>query len=153
MKREKNGSRRELPERQGADRRRIEPMKIEHTALWVSDLERTRAFYETFFGAVAGLKYTNAAKGFESYFLAFPSGGARLELMRRAGLPARPAGPEHTGWAHLAVSVGSAEAVDLLTERLRSGGYEVIDGPRRTGDGYYESVVLDPEGNRVEITA
>ena len=127
-------------------------MRIEHAALWASDLERLRAFYETYFGAVAGPKYTNSAKGFESYFLTFPSGGARLELMRRACPHARAAGVEGSGWAHLAVSVGSADAVDLLTERLRSDGYEVVDGPRRTGDGYYESVVLDPEGARVEIT-
>ena len=128
-------------------------MNIEHVALWVSDLERTRAFYETYSGATAGPKYTNAAKGFESYFLSFRSGGARLELMRRSGLPPRPPGAEHTGWAHLAFSVGSVERVDALTARLRSDGYEVVDGPRRTGDGYYESVVLDPEGNRVEVTA
>ena len=128
-------------------------MKIEHVALWVSDLERTRAFYEAYFRATAGPKYTNAAKGFESYFLTLPSGGARLELMRRSDLPVRPPGAEHTGWAHLAFSVGSTGAVDALTERLRAGGFEVVDGPRRTGDGYYESVVLDPEGNRVEVTA
>ena len=128
-------------------------MRIEHAVLWASDLERLRAFYETYFGAAAGPKYTNAAKGFESYFLTFPSGGSRLELMRRSGQPVRPPGAEHTGWAHLAFSVGSVERVDALTERLRAGGFEVIDGPRRTGDGYYESVVLDPEGNRVEVTA
>jgi lactoylglutathione lyase len=128
-------------------------MKIEHVALWVSDLERTRAFYETYFGATAGPKYANAAKGFEAYFLTFPSGGARLELMRKSGLPAHSPGAEHTGWAHLAFSVGSAERVDALTGRLRAGGFDVLDGPRRTGDGYYESVVLDPEGNRVEVTA
>jgi lactoylglutathione lyase len=127
-------------------------MKIEHVALWVSGLERTREFYETYFGATAGPKYTNAAKGFESYFLTFPSGDSRLELMRRSGLSARSPGAEHTGWAHLAFSVGSVERVNALTERLRAGGFEVLDGPRRTGDGYYESVVLDPEGNRVEVT-
>ena len=128
-------------------------MRIEHAALWASDLEQLRAFYETYFGAAAGPKYTNAAKGFESYFLTFPSGGARLELMRKSGQPARPPGAEHAGWAHLAFAVGSEELVDALTERLRAGGYEVIDGPRRTGDGYYECVVRDPEGNRVEVTA
>jgi lactoylglutathione lyase len=127
-------------------------MRIEHVAVWASDLGRMRAFYETYFGATAGPKYANAAKGFESHFLTFPSGGARLELMRRPDLPARPAGPEQAGWAHLAVSVGSEALVDALTERLRADGFVVIDGPRRTGDGYYESVVLDPEGNRVEVT-
>ena len=104
-------------------------MRIEHAALWASDLVRLRTFYETHFGAAAGPKYTNAAKGFESYFLTFPSGGARLELMRKSGLPARPPGAEHAGWAHLAFAVGSEELVDALTERLRAAGYEVIDGP------------------------
>jgi lactoylglutathione lyase len=128
-------------------------MRIEHAAVWASDLERLKAFYETYFGAAAGPKYTNAAKGFESYFLTFPSGGARLELMRKSGLPARPPGPESAGWAHLAFAGGSEESVDALTERLRAAGFEVLDGPRRTGDGSYESVVLDPEGIRVEVTA
>lgn len=128
-------------------------MRIEHAALWVSDLERLRAFYGTHFGAAAGPKYANPVKEFESYFLTFPSGGARLELMRRSGLPARPPGAEHTGWAHLAFAVGSEELVDALTARLRADGFEVIDGPRRIGDGYYESVVLDPERNRIEVGA
>lgn len=128
-------------------------MWIEHAALWASDLERAREFYQTYFGATAGPKYANPAKGFESYFLTFPSGGARLELMRKPGLQAPPPAAGHTGWAHLAFAVGSVEAVDALTGRLRADGFKVVDGPRRTGDGYYESVILDPEGNRVEVTA
>jgi len=54
--------------------------------------------------------------------------------------------------AHLAISVGSKEKVDELTEKLRADGYTVAGNPRLTGDGYYESVVFDPEGNRIEIT-
>ena len=149
--RELLGGRRDSPPPASAPR--SPAMRIEHAALWVSDLERVRAFYEAYFGATAGPKYTNAAKGFESYFLTFPSGGARLELMRKADVPASPPGAEHAGWAHLAFSVGSEELVDALTQRLQAAGLQVVDGPRRTGDGYYESVVLDPEGNRVEITA
>jgi lactoylglutathione lyase len=128
-------------------------MRIDHVGLWASDPEAVRAFYERYFGAVAGSKYTNPAKRFESYFLTFPGGDVRLEVMRVPELGGRASDRPAAGFAHLAVSVGSEGAVDALAERLRADGYEVVDGPRRTGDGYYECVVLDPEGNRVEITA
>jgi lactoylglutathione lyase len=128
-------------------------MRIEHVAIWTQDLVAMKDFYCTWFQAEAGPKYVNEARGFESFFLTFPS-GARLELMRsdasdsqqplnREGLP---------GYAHVAFSVGSEIRVDALTDQLREAGHTVVDGPRRTGDGYYESVVLDPDGNRVEIT-
>ena len=125
---------------------------IEHVAVWSEDIERLKAFYETYFGAEAGPKYVNAEKRFESYFLRF-SFGARLELMHVPSLSAdvnRQA--LFLGYAHLAFSVGSQDQVDRLTARLQSDGYRVIGHPRHTGDGYYESVVLDPDGNRVEIT-
>lgn len=125
-------------------------MKIEHVALWTSDLERCRRFYEEYFGAKAGSQYVNAAKGFASYFLAFES-GARLEIMHRQNME-HGERDEHTGLAHFAVSAGSKEAVNELTEKIRSAGYVVESEPRTTGDGYYESVVLDPEHNRIEIT-
>jgi lactoylglutathione lyase len=126
--------------------------KIEHVAIWTSDLERLRGFYERYFGARAGDKYVNEEREFESYFLTFAD-GARLELMRSPEVPdstGRPADPAW-GYAHLAFSVGSEEAVAALTARLRVDGY-TVRGPRRTGDGYYESVAFDPDGNRVEIT-
>lgn len=128
--------------------------RIEHIALWVDDLDALSAFYARAFGAQAGQRYVNAAKGFESCFLTFDS-GARIELMSTTRLaPARHApGVERMGLTHLAISLGSESAVDVLTARLRTEGMRVLDGPRRTGDGYYESVVLDPEGNRIEITA
>ena len=127
--------------------------RLEPAAVWTRDLERLRAFYETHFGGQAGAKYVNAQKQFEAYFLSF-AGGARLELMRRPGLAeGMPAGQPAVGLAHLAFAVGGPEAVDALTDRLRAAGFQIVDGPRRTGDGYYESVVLDPDGNRVEITA
>ncbi len=128
-------------------------MHIEHIALWTHDLERLRAFYETYFGAAAGPRYFNQRRGFASYFLTFAS-GARLELMQMPGIPASRDDPlaQFTGYIHLAVATGSPAQVDELTGRLRAAGYTVLDGPRRTGDGYYESVVLDPDGNRVEIT-
>ena len=129
-------------------------MQIEHVAIWTRNLERLRQFYETYFQARSGAKYVNTGKQFESYVLEFDT-GARLELMCRADIPASRNDPrrQFTGLIHLAWSTGSEEAVDALTERLGEDGYEVINGPRRTGDGYYESVVLDPDGNRIEITA
>ena len=128
-------------------------MKIEHVAMWTVDLERMKAFYENYFDGKAGDKYINIQKRFESYFLTFFT-GARLELMRRDDISGAGGDvtQEHPGLIHLAFAVGSREGVDSLTNRLQSDGYHVEDGPRRTGDGYYESCVIDPEGNRIEIT-
>ena len=128
-------------------------MRLDHMAIWVDDLERMRRFYEVYFGATAGLEYTNAKKRFTSYFLSFDL-GARLEIMQKPGLASRPHGAEveRLGYAHLSMAVGSEEAVDALAVRLESEGYPVLDGPRRTGDGCYEALLLDPEGNRIEIT-
>lgn len=113
-----------------------------------------RTFYETYFGATANAKYTNARKGFSSYFLTFPNGGPRLELMQMPGIvdSVNTAQTQTLGLIHFAMSVGSEAVVDDLTNRFRADGFPVLDGPRRTGDGYYESVILDPEGNRIEIT-
>lgn len=127
-------------------------MRIDHIALWTTDLERLKDFYLCHFGAEAGEKYINPKKRFESYFLSFAN-GCRLELMTIAGLNGTPPDCPQPGYAHLALSVGSEEAVDRLTEQLRSAGAPVVDGPRRTGDGCYESVILDPDGNRIELTA
>ena len=128
-------------------------MHIAHLAIWANDLENLKTFYENYFEARATAKYSNTQKQFQSYFLTFAS-GARLELMHRPDIPpmAKQPGQEFVGYAHLAMSVGSEAAVDTLTMRLIHDGYQRLDGPRRTGDGYYESVVLDPEGNRIEIT-
>lgn len=126
-------------------------MRVEHVALWVKDLERMKEFYCMYFGASASEKYVNTKKEFASYFLSFDS-GARLEIMHRPELLPAQSSASY-GWAHLAISAGSRELVDELTEMLRNDGYTVAGEPRTTGDGYYESVVLDPEGNMVEITA
>jgi len=127
-------------------------MRIEHIALWTSDLDRCIRFYTHYFDAKAGDRYVNTSKGFESCFLSFGD-GARLEVMRTTTLSplVAPAGAQRMGLTHLAMSVASEARVDALTQRLKDDGYPVLDGPRRTGDGYYESVVLDPDGNRIEI--
>jgi len=128
-------------------------MKIEHVALWVDDLDVMRAFYVTYFQMSSSEKYTNPVKQFTSYFLTFGDEKTRLELMHRPDI-----GEQYgkrgflKGVAHFAISVGSKQAVDALTERLRSDNYTIESEPRTTGDGYYESVVLDPEGNYIEIT-
>ena len=128
-------------------------IRIEHVAVWTRDIERLRAFYETYLGGRAGTRYVNPGRKFTSYFITFSS-GARLELMQIPTVIESRDDPRGlwTGYAHLAFSVGSEQEVDALTARLRAEGHPVLDGPRRTGDGYYESTVLDPDGNRVEIT-
>ncbi len=128
-------------------------MNIEHIAIWSKDIEQLKEFYIRYFGARANDKYINTNKGFESYFLSFDS-GARLEIMQMAGIPENKNDPigQATGLIHFAMSVGSRQAVDELTTELVNDGYQLIDGPRTTGDGYYESVILDPENNRIEIT-
>jgi lactoylglutathione lyase len=128
-------------------------MKIEHIAIWTKDLEKLKDFYVQFFGATAGEKYTNTKKNYTSYFLSFDE-GTRLELMHIPTIPANENDVylQYIGLIHFAVSVGSTAKVDDLTNLLRKEGCEVVGEPRWTGDGYYESVVLDPEGNRIEIT-
>ena len=125
--------------------------RLEHVALWVRDVDGVAGFYARYFGARVGERYENSRKGFHSRFLAFES-GARLEVMARTDVVTRGTG-EALGLAHVAIAIGDEAAVDALAERFRSEGLTVVDGPRRTGDGYYECVVLDPEGNRVEVTA
>jgi lactoylglutathione lyase len=126
-------------------------VRLEHIGVWVADIDRVAAFYVKYFGAQPGELYRNPRKGFESRFLTF-GGGARLELMTRQDVTQR-AMQEQLGLAHVAVSIGDEAAVDALAARLGAEGVTPDSGPRRTGDGYYECVVRDPEGNRVEITA
>jgi lactoylglutathione lyase len=126
-------------------------VRIEHVGLWVSDLERVAAFYVKHFAARAGELYENPRKGFRSRFLTFAS-GARLEIMTRLDVRER-ADAVQLGLAHIAIEVGDEAALDAFAARFTAAGLELHDGPRRTGDGYYECVVRDPEGNRVELIA
>ncbi len=127
-------------------------MKIEHLALWTRNLEKMKAFYLEFFELTSNEKYHNPKKNFSSYFLSFEN-GARIELMHRPDIAEIIDRPElKLGLTHFAISVGSKEKVDQLTELIRSSGYKVVGEPRTTGDGYYESVIADPEGNLIELT-
>jgi len=128
-------------------------MKLDHVAIWATDLERMRGFYEKYFDARSNRRYENERKRFTSYFMTLPGGG-RLELMHRPDVVRRPesgSALEFIGYAHVGIEVGSRAAVDALTNRLQADGFAVLDGPRQTGDGYYESMVADPEGNRIVI--
>ena len=126
-------------------------MHIEHVAMYVNDLESARAFFIKYFGAVSNDGYHNTRTNFHSYFLTFED-GARLEIMNKPDMQDDEKSLNRTGYAHIAFSLGSKQAVDELTGRLRSDGYSVVSGPRTTGDGYYESCIVGIEGNLVEIT-
>jgi lactoylglutathione lyase len=128
-------------------------MQIEHLALWVQDLEAMKDFYLNYFDVVSGPKYTNGTKRFTSYFINFGESRTRLELMSDPNIqPYEGKRGYGMGLAHFAISLGGKDKVDALTERLRKDNFTIFSEPRTTGDGYYESVVLDPEGNYVEIS-
>ena len=126
-------------------------VQIGHIAMYVNDLEAARDFFTRYLGGESGAGYHNRATGFRSCFLRF-EGGARLELMNRPQMADGEKHPNRTGYAHIAFSLGSREAVDALTERLCADGYELVSGPRVTGDGYYESCIVSIEGNQIELT-
>lgn len=124
-------------------------MKIEHVALLTQDLEKMREFYAHYFNAKSGAKYENPKTKFQSYFLTFES-GARLEICTKKFINLHPG--EVLGYSHLAIAVGDKQAVDELAAQFSADGYPLLSGPRTTGDGYYEAVVQDPEGNLIELT-
>jgi len=127
-------------------------MQIEHIAIWVEDLEKMKDFYTCYFLMKCNEKYVNPKKGFSSYFLSFDS-GARIEIMFRPDIKKdNKSKGRMNGLAHFAISTGSRDKVDQLTEQIRNDGFEIIGEPRVTGDGYYESIVSDPEGNWVDVT-
>ena len=126
-------------------------MVIEHVAMYVNDLERARDFFVRFLNGRSNDGYHNERTGFRSYFISF-DGGARIEIMNKPDMSDERKKPNRTGYAHLAFSTGCKERVDELTEQIRTAGYEVISGPRTTGDGYYETCIVAIEGNQIELT-
>lgn len=126
-------------------------MKLEHIAMYVNDLETAKDFFVEYFDGHANTGYHNKTTDFRSYFISFDE-GARLEIMKKPHVSDCEKTLARTGYIHIAFSVGSKEAVDALTERLKKAGYKVVSGPRTTGDGYYESCIVIIEGNQVEIT-
>lgn len=126
-------------------------MKIEHIAMYVNDLQAAKEFFIKYFGAATNDMYHNSKTGFSSYFLTFED-GARLEIMNKPEMHDEEKYLNRTGFIHLAFSMGSEEQVNELTAKLREDGYEIISGPRTTGDGYYESCIIGIEGNQIEIT-
>ncbi len=129
-------------------------MRIDHIAIWCDDIEAMRTFYTRYFDCTSNEKYFNPTKIYTSYFLSFGQGGARIELMHRPDIDGEPPRRGFTkGVAHICIELGSEERVRELTERLRNDGHTIASECRHTGDGYFESAVLDPEGNYVEISA
>lgn len=126
-------------------------MKLEHVAMYVHDLEGMRAFFEKYFAAKSNDIYHNTKTGLKTYFLTFED-GARLELMTRPEVEEGAPSLYQAGLIHLAFSVGSKEKVDAMTKQFLADGYQVLSGPRTTGDGYYESAIVALEGNQIEIT-
>ena len=127
-------------------------MNLEHVALYVDDLEAMKAFYVRYFGATATNKYHNPRTGLQTYFLSFDE-GARLEIMQRLEMSPRASGEHPLGYTHISFKLGSMEKVNQLTLELQQSGCPLLNGPRMTGDGYYESVLTDPEGNLIELVA
>lgn len=126
-------------------------MKIDHIALYVIDLEGAKAFFENYFGGTSNEMYHNPKSGLKTYFITFPD-GTRLEIMNRPEIEPSMFTNFRSGYIHLSMSVGSPEKVDSLTKRLAEDGYEILDGPRTTGDGFYESSIRGFENNIIEIT-
>lgn len=130
-------------------------MTLEHVAIWTSRLEQLTKYYQTYFGGVPNTKYVNPQKGFESYFLSFDS-GTRLEIMQMAQIPPNQNDTiqqQHLGIIHLAFGVNTMQEVVEKARQLRADGLPILSGPRKTGDGYYEFETLDPDNNRIEVTA
>ena len=127
-------------------------MRIDHIALFCKDLEQMRQFFLDYFDAVSNEQYHNPRTGLRTYILTFPEGGAQLELMQRPDTIYADPSKQNIGFIHVSIAVGSKKAVDAKTIELRNAGYQVTSGPRTTGDGYYESCILGPEGIQIEMT-
>lgn len=129
-------------------------MFIDHVAIWTKDLEKVKDFYKKYFNFKSNNKYINKQKNFESYFL-YLENGSRIELMKMPVIPENKNDSikQYIGIIHIAINVNGRENVEKITDKIKNDGYEIVSLPRETGDGYYESCILDPEGNRIEIVA
>lgn len=126
-------------------------MRLDHVALYVRDLDAVKDFFVKYFATTSNEKYQNPISGFQSYYICFES-GCRIELMSKPRMTDQPKDPNRTGYNHIAISLGSKEAVDEQTQRLKNDGYTVFSGPRTTGDGYYESCIVAAEDILIELT-
>ena len=126
-------------------------MRIDHAAIFVADLEKARDFFLKYFSGTSNNGYHNEKTGFRSYFISFDD-GSRLEIMNKPGMADPKKEPDRSGYSHIAFSVGSKEKVNELTAQMKADGYEVVIGPRTTGDGYYKSCIVAVEDNLIELT-
>ncbi len=129
-------------------------MIIEHIAIWTNQLEELKNYYSKYFGGQANKKYKNKKNEFHSYFLTFQS-GARLEIMSMPNIPENKNDTikdQHQGIIHIAFGIDSIKKVDEKAKQLINDGFEILSGPRKTGDAYYEFETLDPDNNRLEVT-
>jgi lactoylglutathione lyase len=130
-------------------------MTLDHVAIWTNQLEKLKDFYVKYFNGTANEKYTNRETGFESYFLTFDS-GSRLEIMQKPGIPGNLNDrviKQHQGIIHLSFGSGSMEMVIQKSHEMANAGFIILRGPRKTGDGYFEFETLDPDNNRIEVSA
>ena len=127
-------------------------MNIDHVAIYVNNLEVEKNFFVKYFNAKASEKYTNFRNDFTSYFLTFDN-GSRFEIMNRIGMLDPKKEKYRSGYHHIAINVGSIEDVNTITGTIEDDGMVIVAAPRKTGDGYYASIVTDPEGNEIEILA
>lgn len=128
-------------------------MKLEHIAIWTDNIELLRNYYVSFFDGQSNEMYINPKTQFQSYFISFES-GARLEIMSMPNIPDNTndtINEQHKGIIHIAFSVNTKHEVDAKAALLLANGFEILNGPRVTGDGYYEFVTIDPDKNRLEV--
>jgi lactoylglutathione lyase len=130
-------------------------MNIDHIAIWTDQIEKLKDFYVRYFDGTVNKKYLNNETKFESYFVSFGS-GSRIELMQKPGIPENlndPVEKQYIGIIHLSFGVDSMEKVNDKSAELSRAGYKILQGPRKTGDGYWEFETLDPDNNRIEVSA
>jgi lactoylglutathione lyase len=130
-------------------------MTIDHVAIWTTQLETMKDYYVRYFNGVANIKYRNNESQYESYFVSFDS-GSRIELMQKPGIPENlndTVEKQYLGIIHLAFGVENMDLVNQKLKELAGDGYKILRGPRKTGDGYWEFETLDPDNNRIEVSA